>query len=79
MLFMKDVGRKERLRKNTNITSGNDNKGVVGVFIFYLKNLIRLIRKKSQQDDKRDFLILIFNAITSFVIVISVFRFVFFD
>ena len=79
MLFMKVVDRKEKLRKNKNITLSDNNKGVVNVFIFYLKNLIRLIKEKLQQDDKRDFLILIFNTITSLVIVISIFRFVFFD
>ena len=79
MIFMKVVDRKERLKKNKNVTLSDGNKGVVDSFIFYLKDLIRLIKEKSEQDDKRDFLILIFSTITALVIVISIFRFIFFD
>ena len=77
MVSMRSAKKKERFKKNKNINLRASNKYAITGIRFNLKYLIKIIKEKSKQEDKRDFLTFIFCIVAAVAITVSVFRFIY--
>ena len=77
MVSMRSAKKKERFKKNKNINLGVGYKPAITDVSFNLKYLTKIIKEKSKQEDKRDFLTFIFCIVAAVAITVSVFRFIY--
>ena len=77
MAPMKSAKKKERFNKNQNINLGVGYKPAITDVSFNLKYLTKIIKEKSKQEDKRDFLTFIFCTVAAVAIIVSIFRFIY--